>query len=188
MQWLIANQRATRHLGVETTHIRDPSGITRTSFDFVPSPGRHWMRYKNAFIMVERARETKSIDITSGGVWETLTMTTFAFQDHIFHELLEEAREMANAKDEGKTTIFHGMGHEWRPFGNPKRVRPFESVILDGEVADIIANDVHEFLGSSKWYFNRGIPYRRGYLLYGPPGTGKTSYVMALVLSLPRLR
>jgi mitochondrial chaperone BCS1 len=27
---------------------------------------------------------------------------------------------------------------------------------------------------------DRGIPYRRGYLLYGPPGSGKTSAITAL--------
>ncbi|OAR00671.1 hypothetical protein LLEC1_07374, partial [Akanthomyces lecanii] len=31
-----------------------------------------------------------------------------------------------------------------------------------------------------RWYANRGIPYRRGYLLYGPPGTGKSSLSVAL--------
>ncbi|KAF8822306.1 putative BCS1 family isoform 9 [Cardiosporidium cionae] len=37
-----------------------------------------------------------------------------------------------------------------------------------------------DFLSGSKWYFDRGIPYRRGYLLHGPPGCGKSSYVMAV--------
>uniref|UniRef100_A0A914L0U5 AAA+ ATPase domain-containing protein n=1 Tax=Meloidogyne incognita TaxID=6306 RepID=A0A914L0U5_MELIC len=31
-----------------------------------------------------------------------------------------------------------------------------------------------------KMYINRGIPYRRGYLLHGPPGTGKSSFISAL--------
>ena len=33
---------------------------------------------------------------------------------------------------------------------------------------------------SSSWYIDRGIPYRRGYLLHGPPGCGKSSFVAAL--------
>lgn len=37
--------------------------------------------------------------------------------------------------------------------------------------------DIEKFLNSSEWYFSKGVPYRRGYLLYGPPGTGKTSFV-----------
>ena len=33
---------------------------------------------------------------------------------------------------------------------------------------------------TARWYANRGIPYRRGYLFHGPPGTGKTSLAFAL--------
>ena len=31
-----------------------------------------------------------------------------------------------------------------------------------------------------RWYANRGIPYRRGFLFHGPPGTGKTSFSFAI--------
>lgn len=34
---------------------------------------------------------------------------------------------MAANREEGKTVIYNATGHEWRPFGNPKTVRPFES-------------------------------------------------------------
>jgi hypothetical protein len=30
-----------------------------------------------------------------------------------------------------------------------------------------------KFVANEPYYLERGIPYRRGYLLYGPPGTGK---------------
>jgi chaperone BCS1 len=36
------------------------------------------------------------------------------------------------------------------------------------------------FISSRTWYLDRGIPYRRGYLLYGPPGTGKSSFIQAV--------
>ena len=39
--------------------------------------------------------------------------------------------------------------------------------------------DVQDFLSSGKWYYDRGIPYRRGYLLHGPPGSGKSSFIQA---------
>lgn len=32
----------------------------------------------------------------------------------------------------------------------------------------------------SSRYIDRGIPYRRGYLLHGPPGCGKSSFILAL--------
>ncbi|CDI81719.1 Bcs1 protein, putative [Eimeria acervulina] len=47
-------------------------------------------------------------------------------------------------------------------------------------VAESILADLMRFLSSSRWYFDRGIPYRRGYLLHGPPGCGKSSFVLAL--------
>merc|ERR1712118_385255 len=62
MQWLVTNGSHTaRHLGVETTYAKDSSGRAVAAFDFVPSPGRHWMRYGGKFIKVERERETKSV-------------------------------------------------------------------------------------------------------------------------------
>ncbi len=35
-------------------------------------------------------------------------------------------------------------------------------------------------LTTPRWYANRGIPYRRGYLFAGPPGTGKSSLAWAI--------
>ncbi len=70
--------------------------------------------------------------------------------------------------------------NEWHLFGHPRRKRPLNSVILDQGIMENLINDVDNFLSGSNWYIDRGIPYRRGYLLYGPPGSGKTSAIMAL--------
>lgn len=63
---------------------------------------------------------------------------------------------------------------------HPRRKRPLDSVVLDASMSERILSDVREFISNPQWYFDRGIPYRRGYLLYGPPGCGKTSYITAL--------
>ena len=198
MNWIIQQQRTagrnsryrflnslTQHFGLETVVLRGGTSTAATektelAFNFVPSTGRHLMRLLDSFVLVERQRDNRSIDITSGSPWETLTMTTMAWNAHIFRKILKEAETMALAKEAGRTVIYNPIGHDWRPFGDPKSVRVFESVILDQGVSETIANDVNEFLLTKKWYADRGIPYRRGYLLHGPPGCGKSSFVMAL--------
>jgi mitochondrial chaperone BCS1 len=181
MQWLISNSAKTsRHLGVETSYRKDSAGNAKTSFDYIPSPGRHWMQHKGVTVMVERERQQTALDTTVGAPFETLTLTTAAWHRAIFDEILREARDKALAKEEGRTVIYHACGHEWRPFGPPKRIRPMESVILADGVAEMLIADVEDFRRRGDWYADRGIPYRRGYLLHGPPGSGKSSFTLAL--------
>jgi chaperone BCS1 len=52
--------------------------------------------------------------------------------------------------------------------------------VLEEGVKERIVDDLKAFLDTRTWYLDRGIPYRRGYLLYGPPGTGKSSFIQAL--------
>ncbi|KAJ5590698.1 hypothetical protein N7450_004670 [Penicillium hetheringtonii] len=169
-----------RHLSIQTSKVERSNGAIQTHFSLVPGPGKHVLRYKNAFIFVNRVRESKSRDIQTGKPWETITLTTLYSHRHIFEDLFTEAHDYAAKSHEGKTTIYNSWGTEWRPFGHPRRKRPLESVVLAEGVKERIVGDVQDFIGSASWYHDRGIPYRRGYLLYGPPGTGKSSFIQAL--------
>ena len=55
-------------------------------------------------------------------------------------------------------------------------------VIMDEKEKRALLGDINSFLdpGARAWYSNRGIPYRRGYLLHGPPGTGKSSLSLSI--------
>lgn len=180
LNWLSTNGMRTQHLSVETTYSQTEAGKINTQYDFVPSPGNHFFRYKNTWIRVERNREKQMIDLHRGAPWESVTLTAIGRNRNVYVEILEEARQMALQQQEGKTIMYTAMGSEWRPFGYPRKKRPITSVILDTGVSEKILNDIKEFSGNSKWYMDRGIPYRRGYLLYGPPGCGKSSYINAL--------
>jgi chaperone BCS1 len=69
---------------------------------------------------------------------------------------------------------------DWAPLGDPRTKRPLGSVILDEGVKENVVSDVKDFMSRQQWYVDRGIPYRRGYLLFGPPGSGKSSFIQAL--------
>jgi mitochondrial chaperone BCS1 len=43
--------------------------------------------------------------------------------------------------------------------------RSLRSVVLDPGIKDLVLDDARDFLDSKQWYSERGIPFRRGYLL-----------------------
>ena len=168
------------HLAIETEKVEHPNGSVQTEFTLIPGPGKHIIRYRNAFLMVNRLRETRSMNHSTGIPWETVTLTTLYSQRNIFEEIFIEAHRLAQQSSEGKTIVYQARATSWEKFGEPRRKRPIESVILDKGVKERVIADVKGFLDSAKWYYERGIPYRRGYLLYGPPGSGKSSFIRAL--------
>ncbi|TGZ85012.1 putative mitochondrial chaperone BCS1, partial [Ascodesmis nigricans] len=171
---------APRELAVETRTLKAASGASITDFVLVPGQGKHVINYKSTFMQISRQRDTRRINVPTGTPFETLEVTTLYAHRSVLSELLYESQQLALQKSEGKTTVYNSWGTEWRPFGNPQRKRPLNSVILAPGVKERVVTDLREFLNSADWYRDRGIPYRRGYLLYGPPGTGKTSFVKAL--------
>lgn len=155
-------------------------GKIDTRFDFVPSPGTHFVRYRNVWIRVERSREKQMIDLNTGVPFESVILTSLGRNHKLYYDMLESARQTAMMKQEGKTVMYTAMGAEWRQFGYPRKRRPISSVVLDRGIAEMILQDVNNFINDPRWYTDRGIPYRRGYLLYGPPGCGKSSFITAL--------
>ncbi len=55
-----------------------------------------------------------------------------------------------------------------------------ETLAIDAHTETELFKDLDRFLQSRDLYRQRGIPWRRGYLLYGPPGTGKSSLIQAI--------
>ncbi|KAJ4487774.1 mitochondrial chaperone BCS1 [Lentinula aciculospora] len=174
----------SHRLSVETNVEQHQNGSSSVFFNLVAGTGMHWLKYRGVWMQVVRERDTHSMQMMSGNPWETVTLTTLSRDRDIFPRLLTEARDLAMCDQEGKLVIQTPWGTEWRPFGLPRRKRPLHSVVLDNGIAADIESDVQSFLNRRQWYVDRGIPYRRGYLLHGPPGSGKSSYIQALAGSL----
>lgn len=157
LQWINkVTKGRTQHLGVETRLSMQGNGSHTTSFEFVPSPGRHFFWYKRHLIQVQREREKSMVDINNGTPWETLTLTVVGRKTDIFSQLLSDAKTEALSREDGKTVIYSPMMTDWRPFGQPRRRRPLQSVILDAGIAEKLEADLKEFHASGKWYVDLG--------------------------------
>lgn len=158
LQWMSqhAPKRNVQHLAVETSYKQHDNGSITTTFGLVPGPGIHYFRWRGAWMKVERQRDGKMMDLSTGSPWETITVTTLSRDRHVFTQLLQEAQEMALKKQEGKTVIYTSYGPEWRPFGMPRKRRSLDSVVLDKGVKERIVADVKAFIGNGKWYNDRG--------------------------------
>ncbi len=189
LAWLSLHRPQTGLLAGNLTRIHDlsmrtasktlPNGGSQTNFLLQPGYGRHIINFKGAYIQVQRERQ-QSANMATGEPFETVTLTTLYAHRHVFEDIFSEAYALAKEANEGKTIMYSAMGMGWSQFGDPRRKRPLSSVVLDEGVKEMVVQDVKDFLGCQKWYIDRGIPYRRGYLLYGPPGSGKSSFIQSL--------
>jgi SpoVK/Ycf46/Vps4 family AAA+-type ATPase len=61
-----------------------------------------------------------------------------------------------------------------------KTNKTLSNTIYSKHVTETLFDDVEWFMNNESWFADRGIPYKRGYLLSGVPGTGKTSVAKIL--------
>ncbi|KAK1956067.1 hypothetical protein LY78DRAFT_621096 [Colletotrichum sublineola] len=162
-----------------TTSQRGATGPTNAHFFLQPGYGRHIVKHGGAYIAVNREKHSTA-NMNTGEPHEIVQLTTLWSHRHVFEEVFGEAHALAAKANEGKTIVYSARGMEWAPLGDPRKKRPLGSVILDEGVKEGIVEDVKDFLGRQQWYVDRGIPYRRGYLLFGPPGSGKSSFIQSL--------
>jgi chaperone BCS1 len=180
LEWLSdqPEMACARKLSVETSYTaKDGQPIAC----LVPSLGYHRLKYKNNYVWINRNRDT-TFNMASGRMFESLTISVQSRGNNaqqLLRDIVNEALKKGHKKDEGKTVIFTTSFNDWHKFG-ARAKRPWKSVILPAGIKEEILNDAINFMQSDVWYRDRGIPYRRGYLLYGCPGSGKSSLIHAL--------
>ncbi|KAL0490474.1 mitochondrial chaperone BCS1 [Acrasis kona] len=153
---------------------------------FEPGGGFHVINFQGSTYWFTRHSDGRPI--TAGWerepfLFEKCSISTFYSKDSRkkLEQLFVHAKDKMNVHcQKDKTLCFTPEGWNGWVVASTRHKKPFDSVVLDGSLSDYIFNDVTKFLSRSEWYHQRGIPFRRGYMLYGPPGCGKSSFVLAL--------
>ncbi|PIL24723.1 transporter [Ganoderma sinense ZZ0214-1] len=167
--------------GVCVNDLGDSDGDDRNDqVVFLPSLARTYsLWYRGLYLTVSRDRV-----LDAGSPWKTskdmLQISMLTRDSGLLRELLKEARKAYKAANGHLIDVFVTEGTEnWQRVAAQEK-RPMSSVVLDPGVFELVLEDARDFLNSRKWYSDRGIPFRRGYLLYGAPGAGKTSMIHSI--------
>ncbi|KAG0636203.1 P-loop containing nucleoside triphosphate hydrolase protein, partial [Tuber brumale] len=151
---------------------------------YTPAPGFLHFWYKRNLIIINRKLD---LSYYTGDIPdETMVLTTIGRSPTLLRELLAEARKEYLQAQSRKTMVYTlsptpFAQKNWDQ-GRHRPSRDISTVIMPRGSKSHLLRDVKEYLNpvTARWYAQRGLPYRRGYLFYGPPGTGKTSLSLAL--------
>ncbi len=157
--------------------------------NYTPGIGTHlfWWKYR-PFLFHRHVPGCSDGGYVSPSEKEEISISTFGRNPEPLKKLLMDCKSLSSKADLNKTLIYRGASkpgptNDLTWVRSLSRVaRPMTSVVMDEVIKREVLEDVAEYLApkTRRWYANRGIPYRRGYLLYGAPGTGKSSLSLAL--------
>ena len=162
-------------VGWRRSVVVDEDGMQKKPLYYSPWKGTFYFIY-NKHLFWFRSVEEKLGILTE----EVVTVPCFG-SPTILKQFFNDCRGAYLKLTKNKTTIFEHRGGKWKRT-NLKSIRPVSTIVMNEEDKKGLLQDIESFLEpkAPTWHANRGIPYRKGYLLYGPPGTGKSSLCLSL--------
>ncbi|KAI0708913.1 P-loop containing nucleoside triphosphate hydrolase protein [Cerioporus squamosus] len=165
---------ADNSFGDEEDESDDAPGRVKTRVVFQPTSNTtHTIYYRGHWLRVKRWRKN---DTGS----EVISVSVVARNNSILKQLVLQAKKEYEAEAVHRIQIYFADSHGCWRWTDSRHKRPMSSIVLNPGVKEMLLADTKDFLKSEKWYADRGIPFRRGYLLYGVPGSGKSSLIHAI--------
>ena len=146
---------------------RESEEANAKDMKLLPGDGLHMFLFKGKWIWLTR---TTGAPVQNGMfgkpiITETITVSMVGTSSKVIEELFLEAWQQCIEVERGGTKIYVlADGYEWR-VALTRPPRALDSVILDGDLAARIVDDLKLFFASREWYLERGIPYRRGVMV-----------------------
>ncbi|KAL2883259.1 hypothetical protein SGCOL_001453 [Colletotrichum sp. CLE4] len=166
----------------------------RIPVQYLPTFGTTWFMYEGGFFMVRRVSNIRAGSAYTGVPDEysaapegdePLVVMRLGRSIQPVKNFLNNCRLFADKQREAFITVRATKSQYNQETWDTtilRPIRPLETVHIDEKTKRELVDDIETYLDQKtrKFYTERGIPYRRGYLFYGPPGTGKTSLSLAL--------
>lgn len=166
----------------------------RIPVQYLPTFGTTWFVHKGGFFMVRRV-PTRNLGSAYVGIPDEYSAAPEGNEPLVVLRLgraiqpvkafLDDCRIFADKQREAFITVRATKNEHHQISWDTTILRPIrtlETVHFDDKMKEELVADIETYLNhkTRRFYTERGIPYRRGYLFHGPPGTGKTSLSLAL--------
>lgn len=166
----------------------DESTISRETIKYRQENDTLIVKLKGSYVKIYKGREKlENASSLLSLYFDHFSISILFFKSKI-KCLLEEVIDFNQQfkKESSRRDVYTWDGyHNWNRLTDI-RMKSFDQVVLPKEMKESLIKDIDEFLVSEKWYEEKAIPYKRGYLFYGTPGNGKTSVSVAMANYLNR--
>ncbi len=198
--FLREEQRISRNVELDNDDNEDdfgnisPKDKKKNKIFYVPSSGLHFFRHNKKLMIIYFFRKEVNT-ANSSPEYESpfrYSYTVYMFGNNIecqktIDTIIEESSTELSKKTDGKIKIrasafmqrYSDNFFGWK-LSTYKHPRTKDTLVFNDGFYEDIENDIDKFLHNKEWYKEKGIPWRRGYLLHGVPGGGKTTLIETL--------